>query len=141
MRALEAIPVLVEALDAETGVVPALLRELDDALQSLLGRGTRHLIDLSTMPMSAADRRALEQALGTGELTMELAALGRSQIRETSISGVWWVRHEDPQGRTLAEQVEVAFVPEIAQAHASDIERGRARLGLLIGRQSSGRDT
>jgi len=141
MRALEAIPVVVETLDAETGVVPALLRELDDALQGLLDRGTHHLIDLSTMPMSAADRRALEQALGTGELTMELAALGRSQIRETSFPGVWWVRHQDPQGRTLAEHVEVAIVPEIAQAHASDIERGRRRLGTLIGRQTSGRGT
>ena len=141
MRALEAIPVVVEAQDAETGVVPALLRELDDALQALLDRGIRHMIDLSTMPMSAADRRALEQALGTGELTMELAALGRSQIRETSLPGVWWVRHEDPQGRTLAEHVEVAIVPEIAQAHASDIERGRTRLGVLIGRQTSGRGT
>ncbi|MGE5087718.1 MAG: hydrogenase expression/formation protein [Candidatus Levyibacteriota bacterium] len=141
MPSLEAIPVLVEPLDAKTGVVPALLGELDDALQSLLDRGTRHVIDLSTMPMSAADRLALEQALGTGELTMELSALGRSQIRETSFPGVWWVRHDDPQGRTLAEHIEVAPVPEIVRAHGSDIERGRARLGTLIGRETSGRGT
>ena len=140
MKALEQIPV-ANAHDVETGMVLALLRELDVALQALMTAGTRHVIDLSALPLSPADQGALKTALGTGELHMDLEALGHSYIWETSVPGIWWVRHEGPDGRVLTEHIEVASVPEIVAAHASDLLVGKARLMATIERISSGRDT
>lgn len=140
MRTLEQIRIVVEPRAAETGMVAAILRELDAALQALMAHGVQHVIDLSAMPLSLADRRALEKTLGEGELRMDLQALGHSQIRESSLPGIWWVRHEGLDGRLLAEHIEVAAVPAIVAAHASDLAAGRARLAALIEQVSCGGD-
>lgn len=132
-KRLEQIPVvLVDPNDTATGMVPALLRELDEALQSLMTAGSRHVVDLTSLPLSHADRRMLDSVLGEGEIRMDLETLGHSRIRESSFPGVWWVRHEDHDGKLLADQIEVAHVPEIVPAHASDVAMGQARLAEKI---------
>ncbi len=55
-------------------------------------------------------------------------------------SGRWCVRHEGPDKCVLAGHIEVASVPEIIVAHASDVLTGRARLGATIEPISSGRE-
>lgn len=138
-KTLEQIPVvLVGPEDVPSGMVPAVLRELEQALEALMQEGTRHVVDLSTLPMSNADRSLLESTLGEGELRMELDVLGRTRIRESSFPGIWWVRHEDPGGKVLAEHIEVAHIPEIVPAHASDLETGKARLSERIKQISPG---
>ena len=67
MKPLE-IAVVCEPRDAATGMVAAILRELDSALQAYLGSGKTHVIDLATLPLGPADRTALQQALGEGEI-------------------------------------------------------------------------
>jgi len=140
MRTLESIPIVVEPCAAATGMVTAILRELEAALHALLDHGTRHVIDLSAMPLSARDRQALERTLGEGELRMDLQALGHSRIRESSLPGIWWLRHEGPDGRLLAEHIEVATVPAIVAAHADDLATTRIRLAALIEQVSRGGD-
>jgi len=138
-KKLEQIPVvLVGPNDTPTGMVPALLRELDEALQALLAKGTAHMVDLATLPLSSADRSMLDEALGEGEIRMDLETLGRSRIRETSFPGIWWVRHEDPDGKVLADRIEVTHVPEIVPAHPSDVASGQARLTHTIQQISRG---
>jgi hydrogenase maturation protease len=54
-------------------------------------------IDLRSLPMSPQDRIELQRALGEGEVQATVTADGLSTIRETRISGVWWVEHRDPE--------------------------------------------
>ena len=138
-KTLEQIPVvLADANPTRTGMVPALLRELDRALQALATDGTRHVVDLSSLPLSAADRNMLDSVLGEGEIRMDLETLGRSRISESSFPGIWWVRHEDPDGKLLVDRIEVAHIPDIVPAHASDVAMGQSRLAEKIKQISRG---
>lgn len=131
MPALDRIAVVVETRDEASGMVPALLRELLDALNAYLQDGTPHLVDLATLPLEPADRDALEQALGQGEIDARIEALGHSRVRETAFAGLWWIRHEDADGALLCEQIEVTALPEILRTDRSDIEAASARLAAL----------
>lgn len=138
-KSLEQIPVVVVGPgETPTGMVPALLRELDQALDALVHKDTRHVVDLSTLPMSKADRDLLENVLGEGELSIDLDVLGHSRIRESSYPGIWWVRHENPDGKVLTDHIEVARIPEIVPAHPADLATGKARLSERIKQISPG---
>lgn len=132
MPALDRIAVVVETRDEPSDMVPALLRELLDALNTYLKDGTPYMVDLATLPLGAADRDALEQALGQGEIDARIDALGCSRVRETAFAGLWWVRHEDTNGSLLCEQIEVTALPEILRTDRSDIEAASTRLAARI---------
>ena len=117
---------------------PALLQEIAAALDVLLLSGRRHCIDLGSLPLSSADRDLLRETLGTGEVRMELEALGNSRIEETGVPGVWWVRHFSEDGILLTESLEVCHVPEIVPADATDIAIGLQRLRQRIAVPESG---
>jgi len=76
--------------------------------------------------MSPEDRSELERVLGEGEVRATIQTEGRSVLRETRMSGVWWVEHRDAQGELTAELLEVAQVPAIL-ASASDEIAAAAR--------------
>jgi len=42
-------------------------------------------------------------------------------IRETRISGLWWVEHRDSRGDLIAELLEVARIPEILVTASDEI--------------------
>ena len=139
MKPLE-IAVVLEPRDDATGMVAAILRELTDALQVYLASGRTHVIDLATLPLGQADRAALQQALGAGEIEVRINALGASLLRETGFAGIWWIRHEDLAGKLLCESLEVTDVPEIVRAHRTDIEAASARLRGLTAPPNRGSD-
>jgi hydrogenase-1 operon protein HyaF len=112
----------------DDGLVDALIMEVADLLQGLVERGEAGTIDLLGLPLSPSCLVALEQHLGQGEITVQLDAAGRSEIRETGFPGVWWTRHADEAGRVIALLIEVAFVPAILQADIDDITRAHHRL-------------
>ena len=79
------------------------------------------VIDLLSLPMSAEDRSELERVLGEGEVRATIQAEGLSVLRETGISGVWWVEHRGAQGELVAELLEVARVPAILESVPDEI--------------------
>ena len=93
------------------GGVAAILTELVTLLERLAESDIAAAIDLRSLPMSPQDRVELERALGDGEVQATVTAQGVSTIRETRISGIWWVEHRDPQGELIAELLEVTRVP------------------------------
>lgn len=99
----------------------ALLHEIEGMLDELVQSGRESSIDLRGIPMSPADRKVLEQVLGEGELTARITALGLSQVRETSIHGVWWVTHYNTEDQVIAEFLEVSSCPDILRSHTDDI--------------------
>ena len=133
---LETIP--IRPAPSPAANAPALLREIAAALDALLLSGRRHCIDLGSLPLSTADRDLLREALGTGEIRMELVALGSSRIEETGVPGVWWVRHSSEDGILLTESLEICHVPEIVPADTTGIANGLQRLRQALALRESG---
>jgi hydrogenase-1 operon protein HyaF len=108
----------VRAVPFSRGNVKPLLNEIVHALDRLLGDDEPTVIDLASLPFAPGELAELEAALGTGELTAELDALGKSLVRETAYPGVWW----------LDRYIEVTRSPEILMSQDADIAAGRAKL-------------
>lgn len=125
MSGLDDIGVSVEAGPGpgplETGNTRALLSELEAALQALLKTGREHSIDLRSLPLLPGELGYLRETLGRGEVRAELDALGRSEIRETAIRGIWWVTHWNTLDEVMAEFLEVSFCPDIIRAQRDDV--------------------
>jgi len=136
VKILDTIP--IRPAPSPAANAPALLQEIAAALDALLLSGRRHCIDLGSLPLSPADRDLLRETLGTGEVRMELVALGNSRIEETGVAGVWWVRHSSEDGILLTESLEVCHVPEIVPADTTDIAIGLQRLRQRIAVRASG---
>ncbi|MBT3361323.1 MAG: hydrogenase expression/formation protein [Rhodospirillales bacterium] len=110
----------------------SVLIEIHQAVSALLEDGSESAIDVSSMPLSAADFASLEEALGCGEVEATIDAGGKSRVRETGVSGVWIVEHFSEGGGVLAKTIEICETPSILRAHREDIEAGRDELGRRL---------
>lgn len=137
MSGLEGIPVHVEApdLSGTVGNVRAILAELETALHELLNGGREHSIDLRSLPFAPGELDYLREVLGTGEVRIEIEALGKSRINETAVRGVWWVTHYNALDDRMAEFLEISFCPDLVRAHRDDV---RESLELLNTRLAEG---
>ena len=137
MNGLKGIPVHVVAPDSSgtVGNVRAILAELETALGELLARGREHSIDLRSLPFAPGELDYLKDVLGTGEVHIEVDALGKSHIIETAIRGVWWVTHYNTVDDRMAEFLEISFCPDLIRAHRDDV---RESLELLSVRLAGG---
>lgn len=99
----------------------ALLHEISALLDSLSKTGEGGTVQLNGLPLLPDDYEALLEALGDGELSAELQALGLTQIRETALHGVWWVTHRNTAQEIVAESIEVTRCPSILQTPAEDV--------------------
>jgi hydrogenase-1 operon protein HyaF len=114
------------------GGVTAILSELVALLDRLVGEGSPGAIDLRSLPMSPLDRGELQRVLGRGEVQATLDANGRSTMRETRVSGVWWIEHFDERGEAIAELIEVTRVPAILTSAPDEIAAGARDLRAQI---------
>ncbi|MCW2310228.1 hydrogenase expression/formation protein [Rhodobium gokarnense] len=122
----------VAATREESPLAMALLREISSALADYLETGETAVIDLKSLPMLEADRAALADLLGEGEVTAMLDVAGESEVRETGHAGVWWVRHFGADRRLAAEQIEVTAIPDILLSHRDDIAAAADRLAETL---------
>ena len=114
------------------GGVAAILSELVTLLERLVKGEAPGAIDLLSLPMSPLDRAELQRVLGEGEVQATVNAQGLSKMRETHVSGVWWVEHFDQQGELIAELIEVCRVPEILSSASDEIAAGARALRAQI---------
>jgi hypothetical protein len=128
MTGLADIGVQVESASSMTGAAPAVLREIESMLVELIECGTVGRIDLRSLPLSPADLDWLAGALGEGEVQASVETMGSSDVLETGVFGVWWVRHFDEGGNVTADFIEVTQLPELLKTHPADVQAGLARL-------------
>jgi hypothetical protein len=114
------------------GGVTAILSELVTLLERLALNDATGAIDLRSLPMGPRDRAELQHALGEGEVQAKVTAQGLSNIRETQVSGAWWVEHFDQQGALIAELIEVTRVPQILASATDEIAAGALALRARI---------
>jgi HupH hydrogenase expression protein, C-terminal conserved region len=135
---LKDIPITVIAAPGDppgsgpSGNATAILHEIADLLGRLASDGSRGIIDLHAMPLTSGDRAQLEEALAAGEVKVTIDAAGPTEICETVYPGVWWIRHRNETGESVAELIEVTACPEILTSHTDDVREGWARLRRLL---------
>jgi hydrogenase-1 operon protein HyaF len=78
--------------------------------------------------MTQGDLRQLEETLGKGEVTASVDAAGPTEVFETRFPGLWWVRYQNEDRQTVAEQLVVGRVPAILETHLDDVRDSVARL-------------
>jgi hydrogenase-1 operon protein HyaF len=125
MSSLDAIPVTTEHV---TGNVEPLMHEIRHALKRLAAGGEGTVIDLQSLPLAPGEDERIEAALGRGEVSAELNALGQSLIQETAYPGVWLVTHRNNENAVVGRFIEVTRIPELLKSQQIDIEHGINRL-------------
>ena len=116
------------AVQNDYGNVKPILNEIVHAIDKLLESGEPTTIDLAGLPFGPGELEQLEAALGEGELSARLDALGKSSIRETAYPGVWWLEHRNAHDEVMGRYIEITRTPEILSSQEVDILAGRARL-------------
>ena len=111
-----------------TGMARSVLSDISRMLQALADNETAGSIDLRSLPLTEADRGQLEDALGRGEVAVELELAGRSSIWETRYAGVWWIRHRGAQDKVSSEEIAVCRAPDILASQPADITAAALRL-------------
>jgi hydrogenase-1 operon protein HyaF len=114
------------------GGVAAILSELATLLERLVRGESPGSIDLRSLPMSPRDRTELRRVLGDGEVQATVDAQGLSRMRETRVSGIWWVEHFDTQGALIAELLEVSRVPAMLASASDEMAAGARELRAHI---------
>lgn len=105
-----------------------LLHEIRHALARLIESGESTVIDVQSLPMGPGDLRRLLDALGDGEITAELEALGKTVVRESRYSGVWIIEHMNGAGAIASRFIEITWIPSLLQAQVEDVRKGLAEL-------------
>lgn len=129
MSALDAIEIRAEY---ETGNVRPLLHEIRHALKRLTEGEDGTVIDMSSLPLAPGEEKRIEEALGEGEVRVELNALGPSTILETRFPGVWLVTHRNTENEIIGRLIEVTRIPELLLAQPEDIRTGLEQLEEIL---------
>ncbi|MBI5462727.1 MAG: hydrogenase expression/formation protein [Gammaproteobacteria bacterium] len=132
MSGLEGIPIHIQTAPHAGANAQAILAELETALQALLDTGKEHSIDLRSLPLLPGELDYLQHTLGTGEVRVEIDALGKSDVRETAYRGVWWVAHYNTLDEVMAEFIEVSFCPDIVRAQRDDVRESLDALSARL---------
>ena len=114
--------------DFETGNVEPLLHEIRHALDRLSRGEDGSIIDLQSMPLAPGEEKRIEEALGQGEVSITIDALGPTTVQETAYPGVWFVTHRNTDNAVVARLVEITKIPALVMAQDEDIRAGLARL-------------
>lgn len=115
-----------------TGNVRPVLHEICQALQELVEHGKHSMIDLHSLPFSAADFDQIQSFLGTGEVDLTLNVLGKTRIRESGYAGVWHIEHFTDDQQRIGYFIEVGHVPEILRSQCDDVREGLTTMTAIL---------
>ncbi len=125
----QSIPIHALTEEAHSiGNIRALLTEIASLLDKLDRNNESGMIDLNSLPLAPGEYEKLRLALGRGEVSARIDAIGPSEIIETHYPGVWWVTHYNVEGDIVADLLEIATIPEIIKSQPEDMHAGLARL-------------
>lgn len=136
-RCVSSIPVELVGKPREAGSPAralAVLHQIQALLETFIASGQTASIDLRRLPLGADERDYLERLLGHGEVNARLDALGPTLIRETAVSGVWWITHRNRRDKILGEFIEVTACPDLFKTSPDELRAGQR---LLRNRLSS----
>jgi hypothetical protein len=112
-------------VDARQGAsAQAIVSEVEACARRFAETGETASIDLRCLKSMPEEREILAGALGHGEVSAVVAAIGRSEIHETSIPCVWWVSHRNSEEEIVGELIEIAEVPDLLMGDRQSVAYG-----------------
>lgn len=106
----------------------AIVSEIEACARRFAETGETASIDLRCLKSMPEEREILAGALGHGEVSAVVAAIGRSEIHETSIPCVWWVSHRNSEEEIVGELIEIAEIPDLLMGDRQSVAYGLAAL-------------
>jgi hydrogenase-1 operon protein HyaF len=116
---------------ASLNILP-ILHEVRHCVQRLIDSGDTSTIDLRAIPLMPGEENELREHLGSGEVLIQINALGVSTLSETAYSGVWWVEHRNSAEEITGLYIDISLVPTIVPPVDDDLTEGLARLSEYL---------
>jgi len=133
-RAAEAGATALRALELPAGAmnVPALLHELQDAMDRSSRGAPAHVINLTLLPLSPEDSAHLDRVLDGGSVVILSRGFGNCRISSTAARHVWRVQYFNNMQTLILNTIEVVAMPEVALAAREDLVETRTRIADLV---------
>lgn len=91
-----------------------------------------HIVNLTLLPLTEADRAFLDGALGLGGIAFESRGYGFARIEASACRHIWRVLFYNSMGAPIQETIEIAAIPSGAAATAEDVQDGGHRLLSIL---------
>jgi hydrogenase-1 operon protein HyaF len=111
---------------------PAILSELMDKSATRRAGDMAHVVNLSLLPHTPEDLLWLDEALGTGAVTILSRGYGNCRISATGQAQVWKVQFYNSMDTLILDTFEVTEMPEVALAAAEDLADSATRIRDVI---------
>ena len=108
--------------------IEPIMHEVRYALERLIKTGEPSMIDLRAMPLAPGEDDEIRELLGSGEVIINIEALGPSMLTETAYPGVWWIEHRNKDDVLTGLYIEIATIPSIVLPADEDIHEGVKQL-------------
>ncbi|MGZ5713331.1 MAG: hydrogenase expression/formation C-terminal domain-containing protein [Caldimonas sp.] len=112
--------------------VPALLHELQEAIDRSSPATPAHVINLTLLPLSPEDVAHLDAVLDGGSVVILSRGFGNCRISSTAARDVWRVQYFNNMQTLILNTIEVVAMPEVALAAREDIVETHERLADLV---------
>jgi len=107
---------------------PAVLSELNEAVQSRQPNDPAHIVNLTLLPMTPDDLAWLGMVLGVGPVVILSRGYGNCRITRTRLRDTWWVQYFNSTDKLILNTVEVTTLPDVAPAAEEDYADSIVRL-------------
>lgn len=123
----------VMTVDAAPGAsARAVLAEVEESASRFAATGEGATVDLRCLKAMPQERETLAALLGRGEVSATIDTVGRSELYETSVPCVWWVRHWNTEDEIVGELIEIAEIPELLMSDRKAIAYGLYALRMQL---------
>ena len=112
--------------------VPALIHEIQEAIDRSGPRTPPHVVNLTLLPLSPDDVAHIDRVLDGGSVVILSRGFGNCRISSTAARDVWRVQYFNNMQTLILNTLEVTPMPEAAVAAREDLEETRARLAELV---------
>ena len=124
----------LRALELPVGAmnVPALVNELQDAMDRSGPATPAHVLNLTLLPLSPEDTAHIDRVLDGGSVVILSRGFGNCRISSTAARNVWRVQYFNNMQTLILNTIEVVEMPEVAIAAREDLVETRSRLADLL---------
>ncbi len=112
--------------------VPALVNELQEAMDRSGPDTPAHVINLTLLPLSPEDAAHLDALLEGGAVVVLSRGFGNCRISSTAARHVWRVQYFNNMQTLILNTIEVTAMPEAALAAPEDLRETHGRLADLV---------
>ncbi len=124
---LRAMPLPAGAMN-----VPALVHELQAAMDRCAQDVPAHVINLTLLPLSPEDIVHIDRVLDGGTVVILSRGFGNCRISSTAARHVWRVQYFNNMQTLILNTIEVVAMPEVAVAAREDLLESHGRLAELV---------